>query len=620
MDDPTRPSLEKFGQVLQNSLKTWSSYLDSRSENRPLPTHAIDLKPLVSEVPPFLGDSRASSDQIISFACDEKQSTQGKASLVVNGQSTWRTSKGSCHLPPRVLPKQLVLAVGSRLSVTLSEDSPLSVWPGVQGLSGYDKGNYLSVLFFAWAYILSARWFELLSRSADHTCRLEYIISGVDGDIPQLDKGPKIQIDVGDVVCDEEFLWWHAILCSDEGWDATTEYNGRVYLSPWSVSAKKVGFALGTRAISNTGSKPPSSATALKYLSRFCAHHRLYAQCSVALAGTLYIPFLCSRRVSLPIPKQDSRLDVSERAGYAPASIPDLLKEHAESLPRYMTLSSNTWGLRSLLCCTFFDPDIECNLVSAWLNPAFAIIDSITPSQSSLGAFLANRQPRLGIMWLGAIFINLAKSVLRDIRAGLTALDLPASAWTGTTQTFLTSNVGISDGETIRRDDECQLLFITACEAHRRPPVWPWKPFGVTQLCDTDLPVRQHAQCATHCLEYESWEWMLTDGRSIKSFNRGHNHCPIQTSHPALNQTSAALGDYEYDFHSEFLSEGATRGIFEWLRSTGYPRSERPIYQHSWIDLEGMDEEEAPDDAESDMERQWAPKKQDIESWLDGVE
>lgn len=113
----------------------------------------------------------------------------------------------------------------------------------------------------------------------------------------------------------------------------------------------------------------------------------------------------------------------------------------------------------------------------------------------------------------------------------------------------------------------------------------------------------------------------MTNGCSIQVTKEQNGNCPDQEHYAVLKRrTSPALSDYDYDFFSQTLSEGATRGIFGWLRSTGYPRSERPIYQHSWIDLEGMDEEEAPDDAESDMERQWAPKKQDIESWLDGVE
>lgn len=178
--------------------------------------------------------------------------------------------------------------------------------------------------------------------------------------------------------------------------------------------------------------------------------------------------------------------------------------------------------------------------------------------------------------------------------------------------------MGHNNGGSIRRDDECRLLFFTACEGHERPPVWPWRPFGVTKINDVELPVRQHAQCA-YCLEYESWEWILTNDRSIQNFGQENTYPPNHTAYSAPDRISAKLSDYNYDFFSQSLSEGATRGIFEWLRSTGYPHCERPIYKHSWIDLEGTDEEE-PDDGGSDVEIEWGTKQRHVESWLDGIE
>lgn len=359
----------------------------------------------------------------------------------------------------------------------LSEDSPLADWPGVQGLSGYDEGNYLSVLYFAWAYILSARWVELLDRSANHECHMRYTADYIESSLLRSDDHSLFQIDIGSDACDDEAQWWRAILCSGNGWNATTKYNGHVYLSPWSISTRNAGYTVVTNRFTDIEPKPPSSGTALKYLSRFCVHHRLYAQCSVALAGVLYIPFLGGREISLPPPRQTSR----SRAGGLSVSIPDLLNEHNEMLPKYMMLSSNPWGLRALLCSTFFKPETECNLVSAWLNPAFAIVDSISPSKTLLATFLSNRNPRIGILWLGATLTSLDKTILRDTRAGMTALDLPASAWTQTAQAFLTSRMGTSNSEFIRREDECRLSFITACEGHDRLPIWPWKPFGDTK-------------------------------------------------------------------------------------------------------------------------------------------
>ena len=113
---------------------------------------------------------------------------------------------------------------------------------------------------------------------------------------------------------------------------------------------------------------------------------------------------------------------------------------------------------------------------------------------------------------------------------------------------------------------------------------------------------------------------MLTDGRSIQDFGKDGSQALDQTALSAPDVTSSALSTYNYDFFAETLSEIATRGIFEWLRSTGYPRSEKPIYQHSWIDLEDTDDEEEPDDAESDVEKHTSPNKSHIETWLNGIE
>lgn len=112
---------------------------------------------------------------------------------------------------------------------------------------------------------------------------------------------------------------------------------------------------------------------------------------------------------------------------------------------------------------------------------------------------------------------------------------------------------------------------------------------------------------------------MLTNDHSIQNFSEGNSKPPNPTAHCSPSITNAALRDYNYDFSSQSHSEGATRGIFEWLRSTGYSYCEKPLYQHSWIDLESTDDEEL-DDAESDVEKQSSPKRTHVESWLNGIE
>ena len=177
-------------------------------------------------------------------------------------------------------------------------------------------------------------------------------------------------------------------------------------------------------------------------------------------------------------------------------------------------LSCNVWGMRSLLSSTFFNGEVECNLASAWLNPIVAITTPLIQDEkpTTLAKVLGYRQLRLASLWLGATVVGLANSTLRNIRIRLTATEFNAAAWTGTHQSFLNVEPGSSDGPMIRREDECRLLFITACDGYTRPPVHPWKPFGETPLLDTELAVQQHATCRCHCLEYQTWNWNLANG------------------------------------------------------------------------------------------------------------
>lgn len=49
--------------------------------------------------------------------------------------------------------------------------------------------TYTELLNFAWAYILSARWVELLGRSADHECHIGYNVQGSDSSPPSMKVG-----------------------------------------------------------------------------------------------------------------------------------------------------------------------------------------------------------------------------------------------------------------------------------------------------------------------------------------------------------------------------------------------------------------------------------------------
>ncbi|KAK6823827.1 hypothetical protein RU639_006509 [Aspergillus parasiticus] len=466
MPDAVRPSKESFESVLHRSRHTWSSFRDAHDGRSTLPTHCIDLRNILGQTPGFLA-ANALPDGLLSFDCVEEGEGPGPYDISAKGKSTWKTSNGTCDTKPRTIPKQLLLATQIPPQIEFSVNAPFATWPNIEGIYHGTEDNHIAALFLAWAYILSARWAELLDRSTDHRCRIDHIYK-TNHVIPE-SFSEYTEEAVADGFEEAQVFWWNAILAGNSGWKITAD---------------------------------------------------------------------------------------------------------------------------------------------AWLNPAFAVINPILENGNlvQLATILGRRRPQLAPRWLGAIMTGIARSELRDIRDGLTAIDLHAAAWTGTKHSFISLKPGVAQEHTIRREDDCRLLSITASDGYTRVPGSVWKPFGQTSISDTDLAVPEHAHCGCHCFEYHSWYWCLTDG---------------EIEDPGLELTPSVGGVLRIGEGLELplnipcddsLSEGETRGIFQWLRISGYPASERAIYQREWMDA-GSSSEEEVDDGESSPSPEFSGEL--VEAWME---
>ncbi|KAJ5511609.1 hypothetical protein N7453_003712 [Penicillium expansum] len=640
MEDALRPSKEAFEYTLRASYQLWSTHFNT-SDTR-LPLECIDLKSLLKDTPAFLGDGLIPADKALSFAC-----TKSRGDLEIKGQARWRTSRAGadCITPPKVIPLRLPLGVAEAQEVELSRNVALSEWPGVCGITGYDEGNHIAVLFLAWAYILSAKWAELLDRSETHQCSMKYS-SKICQEPEELAQAEAIEVDLPPEASEAEIVWWNAVLSGTPAWEISVEYEAEEFVSPWSVS---LGGAISMRAKPEihpqlTTYSPPSSTTAFKYLTRFCNHHRIYAQCTAALSASFFTRDIFIRDLpTLPIPRS-SKNPEHHSTPRSPQSISALISEHEKLLPYYMTLSSTQWFTTlPAIKSTFFNPDIPCNLVSAWMNPAFAIIDPIMKENNipRLLNGLSAHQPRVASLWLGAAIMGISSIYLRTLHAG---------------DGIFTSSRGVDgdnnyppgiydkDAESVQREDECRLLFLaTPTDGgynHGYVTVWPWKPFGSTKVCDTDILLRDHLCCGCHVLEYEGWDWKLGDGSRIEDTgvearfasllsNSHYKSASASASAPASMCVScpepvvtsvdlpALPKDCEYDLYSDQRSSNPTRGIFCWLRSDGFPANEKGIYQHSWVVIaKGWDKE--VDEHESD-DSTAGTLTESVENWLGGI-
>ena len=634
MEDAVRASQAEIQCMLARSYQIWSTYSNEATVENGLQLCDVQLQNILGRVPAFLANPFTQYSGSPHLRLEHRRLNSSSSELLVSGRSTWRIAKGDCDLEDKIIPHQLLLGVQRSTPCYFANDSRFANWPGLQGEQGSAvRGNYLAIVAFAYAYILSALWVEMQQQPDDATHdsvqmkdRIFYLAPQANGMCGcSKDSLGALVVDIGDVD-DDAARWWAAILATGEGWRAEIMRNGSVYRSPWSICIA----ATQTFRLRRTASRqhlrkgifvPPSSKVALKYLSDFSMLHCINSQCSVALAATLTFPSLGTRTViTLPLPNPVSIIAMPRNTHSSIAEFQQTkgtISEDSKVLPYYMTLSCNRHGMRALLCGSFFDPEVSCNLVSPWFQPILEVVDSLvrTGDYERLAIVMGKRQPKLAALWMGAIISGMANTIFQQVRIGSMTIELHASAWTATTHSFINlkpEGLCGNDGTEISRTNECRLLYLAEAEGHSRLPISPWKPFGTTLLCDTDIDIRRHAKCTGHYLQYTSWSWDLHDGKALE--DRGFT--ADEGDKNTITATPVSLNLPKHIFlKSEMLSEVATRSIFGWLRNSGWPKREKELYCHSWIEIEGSDEDlEDMDSHDGDLQK---ANTQAVEGWLE---
>lgn len=590
MNETVTPSERQSKAAFQNGFTTWSRHLHSAST---APKQAVQsiLAMIHHAFPnhPTLPTSLMLEKHDLAWQATG-MSTWGN-SLASNSSST-RDDHAHCPGLPHHPPKKLNVVVTKRkpTKITLSKDAPsiAAAWPNPK----YKDDHHLAVLFLAWAYILSARWTELIPgadpiRYTETTQRLV-----------REDQNPAfIPIETAS---GEARRWWNAVLTAGQGWLATATSSAVLSLSsPWSTRLSSshmiVPIYNGHDAVSATG-VAADSATALGYLTEYCKVRHLEDQSCAALSTVLFLPMAPDNHIIIPAPRvarpgpSSSPPDAHQRAKWH--SCPSMTQ-----VDRLMALSCNTHGLRALLLSTFFDPNISCNEVSPFLQGTFAVLDGIESNQILLLQTLMHRAPKLGFLWVGAMISGLHTSILQNARYGRFDVDPVMAAWTGTINTMQLPVSPAVSGR-IRRDDECRLAHLACPDFKTHVPFTPWKPFGTTAVKDTEIEVQIHAHCNHHGLRYQGWSWdCWKDGKRVRiPYQLPKTEPVLAGSIPESSYSGVAPPTIEAPYDELFLqddgvSSTATLNIFVWLRRGGFAASEQHIRRHEWL-CETLDEEE----------------------------
>ncbi|KMQ49204.1 hypothetical protein A7C99_6826 [Trichophyton rubrum] len=552
LGDAVRPAKSARRAMFERGFRAWSGLADIAIKATSLPDSCFDLK-MLADIPS------------LSPGSDLKEE-YGR--LRATGTSTWATEGSDDSV---YIEKQLDIYLSTRgpTNITLTDrDLDYCSWFG-------RADNHITVLVLAWAYILSARWAELVSGAVFEYNNNSQI---VDGD-------HVISVNTG-TINDEAARWWTAVL-SQDGWEAYIPSDETRFKSPWSIALKSpIRFRLSYLGETLVQPKAASSVEALGYIKEYCNLHGLTEQSYAALSVALLLPRLSSRarNVPLPIPKLNHEVCVSGIKGRASQEQLYELKY----LDKFLVLSCNTKGICGLLSSIFYDPKVACNFASPWLQAIIAVIKHVGDTQ--IIHVMAARSPHLAFIWLGAIITGFHNDVIRDGQSGLIPIELHSATWTGTIQSFIQEPLSkplVTDGY-ISRANECRLLYIIQDEFHERLPLSPWHPFGQTALEDTELSIRSNAEKVTGGLVYAKWSWDSKVGSLIHQVPRG-SLLPVFRELPEVPDIPVS---YEGFRDEDVVSGNATRMIFGWLRFEGYPTSERPIYTHEWFDVDGSDEDD----------------------------
>ncbi|KAF4634578.1 hypothetical protein G7Y89_g3525 [Cudoniella acicularis] len=572
-DDPILPTTEQVEHVLARSRHVWQGHLEKAKSIKCIPQESLRLSNWLHRLPALPDDLK------------------GVSSL--QGQSTWRrTSPVTCSLLLRTGAPQRWNPILSRSRPTKCEFSPLAPFSNWQDEADgtkqpYGHNNGIFIMLAGWAYILTKKLLEKQDLPMQYSTNLAPV---TDCDEQSDTDKHCITIDIGDATS-HELLWWRALLAPGQGWQAP-----RTQQPPWAITYEgDLMFRVATTARSLTNSQsepPPSSSQAVQFLSRFSARYCLGTQSSAALAMALTLPLLnlAASSVQLPEPRL-GRPRIS--SSIAPA-IPCQLLEDFGSISKYMTLSSNPQFLSSALWSTFWEPDVDCNLVSPWCDGIIEILAPlITNDLELLAHTLALRRPSLAPFWYGALLFGRTKLTERLIpflktqQAPTPARPIPEVAlWTGFPQSYMDI---CGSGPYLREDNT-----ISRADKHTTFRV---PPFGVMCPDELELEVHRHVSCGRHRWQYDHWTWQFENGRYIHDEGCKELHKDFECG-PSYSECGSSCTNFHTHHNFSYVpdnvaTEIAVGAAFQWA-ATEMDVSSHSIFTHPWVGVEAFPEQDEP--------------------------
>ncbi|KAE8350625.1 hypothetical protein BDV28DRAFT_162842 [Aspergillus coremiiformis] len=547
--DGVCPTTAQFNHCCQSKIDDWKNVVSTHlAHMETFHDYLTAFLSLLEDVPPFYRGPPGAvnvSGKPGSFLV-LKSSLQVKTTEVPN-----------CDQPQKSI--DYLQCLGSPAPVTYRSKAETQLEAAIPVCANPFRSGYFTSIVLAWSYIISCRWVEILQQAGEESQILH-------------EQGMQIEDSFWDIV-------------TQGRWVARVKTRKGVFYSPWML--KREG-------IINKGDDwklvPSNSFLAFEILQGFCVLEGMEGE---FLTGLTSVLIMTSRHV--PPPRFAPPIMIST----APVcSLPRpksmILLEMFRSIDKCISLSSTQDALDSLLCSTFFDPCVPCNLIGAaslGVRKALSIADKIDNRQ--LLSAVANKRPRLSLLWAAAVCNDQVTPYLNMALCSLPPVCLVAAFWTNTAQSFLqiTYRVMDSNSSVIPRADEYQTSYF--CRPELSVPWSPAPPFGTTPVKNLSLEVRVHLAHAHRPISWRVY-WNLASGERVPSSEQ--HQLRLIEDHSICHFCSPSHTNelpYPERHIADEQSGVATSRLFNWHRSyddgiwlddgQGDIEFVRRLQRHPWI-------------------------------------
>ena len=190
------PTVLEFQATLRNSYNLWSSLLSEKDHSPPLLRTADLFLDLIQRIPPFVTPALGEGFSILDIPFPQ-----------VEYILEWKTTThADCSRPIKQTHHYHTLGITEPVEYEFLEVSEpgLHTWLDIDN----DQAKYLTYLIFAWIFILSSRWVEILK-----------------------DAGEEVHLQLKEEINYKNF--WKIV--TEQQWRATIIRGQNAFYAPWSL-------------------------------------------------------------------------------------------------------------------------------------------------------------------------------------------------------------------------------------------------------------------------------------------------------------------------------------------------------------------------------------------------